>query len=268
MGLSDTLFGKPPSTSVAFAPGFKAPGYNFAQSLSNYLTGLIGQPGPEYHGSLDPGLSPTLANLGQMMQGYATSPAPYIMGQAAGTLGRFMNPSFGNPATELASPGPSFFGGAAPGGRPGVMPGGSPLPGGPGSPVPGAPPPQGGSPFSGPLAAILASLGAAAPGQGPALNGGVLNFGPPLQPPGPQPTITDFPRPTPLPTPIPKPGGSRRPPARKPGETSGASAPPRQGKPAKPQPGQGSGPFVPAGESTPPIFRKPFGGGGSGGGRG
>lgn len=305
MGVTDTVFGTPPQTSVQFAPGFKAPGFGMARSLADYLTGLIGQPGPEYQGQLDPGLSPTLANLGQMMQGYATSPAPYIMGQAAGTLGKFMNPSWGNAQTSLASPGPSFFGGANPGGRPGVMPGATPLPYSPGS-MPGAPtnygPPMPGGPQippglagalpgamgghsgpfpgmpsvfqSGPLQALLASL-----------SGGGLQFQPggPLMAPG-SPVGGAKPLPGNKPGPQ-KPNNQKpnrgKPSGRKPAQASGSSGPGASGTKPGTKPGSSPSegntkpyypngqPPAPANPSQPFVPRRPFGGGGGiGGGRG
>ncbi len=132
MGLSETIFGTPPSTNVQFAPGFRAPGFNFARDLGNYLKTLIGTPAPSYQGALDPGMSPTMQMLGRMTQQYSTSPAPQIMGQVAGTLGRYMNPTFGNPLEQLqrgiTNPfRPSGVEGASPGGRPGVMPGSNPA---------------------------------------------------------------------------------------------------------------------------------------------
>src|SRR5215204_4737607 len=102
MGLSDFFFGQPPTSQVSTVPGFKAPGFGFAKDLSSYLKGLIGTPAPSFQGQLDPGLSPTMQTLGRMTQGYATSPAPQIMGQAAGALGKFMNPTFGSPLDGLS----------------------------------------------------------------------------------------------------------------------------------------------------------------------
>lgn len=170
MGLNETLFGKPPQTSVAFAPGYKPPGYGMASALGRYLQGLIGQPGPEYQGQLDPGMSPTMSMLGRMLQGYSTSPAPYMMGQAAGTLGRFMNPTFGNPALQLKTPTLDYFSpGSGPGGRPGVLPErSSPAPYGPSLPS---------------LTQLLGGGPGPSSGAIPELPGGPLSFltGGPLQ---------------------------------------------------------------------------------------
>jgi hypothetical protein len=306
MGITDTVFGKPPQTTVQFAPGFRAPGFGFARSLADYLSGLIGQPGPEYQGQLDPGLSPTLANLGQMMQGYATSPAPYIMGQAAGTLGAFMNPAFLNPAHALSSPGTSYFGGAAPGGRPGVMPGSSmpgmdlkPLPGSP--PMPGAPTGYPGAPQippgiagalpgalgghsgpfsgipsvfqSGPLQALLSAL---KPGGLQFQPGGPLMGQPPT---GGEKPLNRPPAPSGKPPAKPpakpnKPNGGRRNGGGR-GQAGGASLQPGSGG----KPGANGGNTKPLFNQPPnnqppqqpnqPFGRKPFGGGGGvGGGRG
>ncbi len=260
MGLNDTLFGKPPQTTVQFAPGFRAPGFNMARSLGDYLMGLIGKPGPEYQGNLDPGLSPTLQNLGRMMQGYGSSPAPYILGQAAGTLGQFMNPTFGNPADRLAGPAQNFFGGSAPGGRPGVMPGGSPL----------APPNAG--PYTADPLPLLFNFGGlenVLHNSPWTFNNGTLSFGPPLS--ASKPLTTTPPQAAPPqaspPQAAPPQGGSRqgrggrreaggaRGPAR--GSSSSSATKPMQQNPPPQQPGSQ---FQPA--ARPPRF-----GGGRGGGK-
>ena len=79
-----------------------APLYDFSRLLGEYLMGLLqtgqlGAPGNPY--LLDPGLSPSTQMWGRMAQNFSMSPAPEIMGQAAGTLGRFMNPDY-SPITE------------------------------------------------------------------------------------------------------------------------------------------------------------------------
>lgn len=145
MGINDFVFGSPPTTSVGTVPGFRAPGYGFAGNLSSYLQGLIGTPAPSYSGQIDPGMSPTMQMLGRMTQGYSASPAPQIMGQVAGTLGRYMNPTYGSPIEALHRTLDNPFAGGSPGGRPGVLPGSQPaesLPG-VGVPMPMPLPPNG-----------------------------------------------------------------------------------------------------------------------------
>lgn len=128
MGFNEFFFGQQPTSQVNMAPGFRAPGFGFAKDLAGYLKGLIGQPAPSYGGQVDPGMSPTMQTLGRMTQGYSTSPAPQIMGQVAGTLGRYMNPTLGSPVDGLNRTISNPFGGASPGGRPGIMPGSNPEP--------------------------------------------------------------------------------------------------------------------------------------------
>lgn len=99
------LFGSPPTYEFV-----KPPSWNFAEVLYKYLAGLIGQPAPTYPGNIDPGLSPTMGALGQMTQTYATSPLPAILGQAQGSLGRFMSPSFANPVARMQFGAPSYYG--------------------------------------------------------------------------------------------------------------------------------------------------------------
>ncbi len=148
MGFNEFFFGQQPTSQVNMAPGFRAPGFGFAKDLAGYLKGLIGTPAPSYGGQVDPGMSPTMQTLGRLTQGYSTSPAPQIMGQVAGTLGRYMNPTFGSPVDGLNRTISNPFGGASPGGRPGIMPGGSPGPtlGGGRVPLPGG---SSGSGFNG-----------------------------------------------------------------------------------------------------------------------
>lgn len=99
------LFGSPPTYEFV-----KPPSWNFADVLYKYLAGLIGQPAPTYPGNIDPGMSPSMGSLGQMIQTYATSPLPAILGQAQGTLGRFMSPSFANPVARMQFGAPSYYG--------------------------------------------------------------------------------------------------------------------------------------------------------------
>lgn len=107
MGIWEDLFGESPEYGVETV---KPAGYGFSEIFFDYLKSLIGQPLPTYPGQVDPGLSPTLGKLGQMTQTYATSPLPAILGQAQGTLGKFMNPSFQNPTARMQMGAPSYFG--------------------------------------------------------------------------------------------------------------------------------------------------------------
>lgn len=105
MGLTDTIFGTPGQTQVHQTAGTKPPGYNAAQQIFNMLLGLSGTPYPSYQGQIDPGLSPTMRNLLQKSQGYASAGAPEILQGVQGVLGRYMNPNFLNPI-------PRIYGGA------------------------------------------------------------------------------------------------------------------------------------------------------------
>jgi hypothetical protein len=73
------------------------PLYDFTQLLSDYLiqmleTGQLGAPGNPY--DLNVPLSPSAQAWGRQAQNFSISPAPAVLGQAAGTIGRFMNPDY------------------------------------------------------------------------------------------------------------------------------------------------------------------------------
>lgn len=120
--LSDLFTGTPPTYGVNVVGGGRSPFYGPAKSFGNYLMSLLGQPLPSYQGQVDPGMSPTLAALGQMLQGYSRSPLPGVMGQSQGVLGRFMNPSFANPMSRMQFGFPQYFGNQPGGGFQGGMP--------------------------------------------------------------------------------------------------------------------------------------------------
>lgn len=105
MGFTDAAFGTPGQTQVHQTAGTRPPGYNAAQQIFNMLLGLSGTPYPSYQGQIDPGLSPTMRNLLQKSQGYASAGAPEILQGVQGVLGRYMNPNFLNPI-------PRIYGGA------------------------------------------------------------------------------------------------------------------------------------------------------------
>lgn len=95
------------------------PLYDFSKLLGEYLMELLnGQglgafsaPGNPYR--LDVPLSPTTQMWGRMAQNYSQMGAPQVMGQAAGTLGQFMNPDYSSLKNILSS---GFKGGKAQGG--------------------------------------------------------------------------------------------------------------------------------------------------------
>ncbi|MEE9568960.1 MAG: hypothetical protein V3W37_06190 [Candidatus Binatia bacterium] len=93
MGLFDFLLGEAPT----YTPGvIEHPLAGFGGDLGSYLQALLGGGGigaPKVPYELDIPLSPTNQMWGGMAQSYGVSPAPYIMGQAAGTLGNLMNPN-------------------------------------------------------------------------------------------------------------------------------------------------------------------------------
>lgn len=107
MGL---LTGTPAQYDVKFGPTQKSPGYDFAKFLSGYLKTLVGQQLPQYQGPIDPGMSPTMANVGMMLQQRSQMPLPWQMNAAASTLGRFSNPTFTNPVARMQMGAPSYFG--------------------------------------------------------------------------------------------------------------------------------------------------------------
>lgn len=102
--------GTPAQYDVKFGPTQKSPGYDFAKFLSGYLKTLVGQELPQYQGSIDPGMSPTMANVGMMLQQRSQMPMPWQLNAAASTLGRFSNPTFTNPAARMQMGAPSYFG--------------------------------------------------------------------------------------------------------------------------------------------------------------
>lgn len=109
MGLTDTVFGTPGTTTTQQAPGTKPPGYQFARDFYNSLGQITSNPFPTYQGNLDPGLSPTLQNLLRQAQGYAQSGPPEILAGVQGSLGQFMNPSFANPVARMQFGAPDYF---------------------------------------------------------------------------------------------------------------------------------------------------------------
>jgi hypothetical protein len=166
MGLTDTVFGTPAETTIHSTPAMKPPGFGFARDFFNSLQNIAQQPYPTFPGQLDPGLSPTMQEMIRRAQGYSESGPPEILAGVQGSLGRFMNPSFINPAVRLPmgapdmigqNPNQRIFGGQTVGGMAGAFgargpqyPGKAPPPsfGGnsqwqiPGQPSPGAPMPM------------------------------------------------------------------------------------------------------------------------------
>lgn len=110
MSLADTLFGSPPTTTYNTTAGTKPPGYGFANQFFNSLQNISSNPFPTYGHSLDPGLSPTLQDLIQRAQGYASSSPPSILQGAAGTYGRMLNPNLSNPITRMFGGAPDLTG--------------------------------------------------------------------------------------------------------------------------------------------------------------
>ena len=109
MGLADLFTGTPAQLGVGVTAAQKPPMFSFARDFGEYLRSLIGQNLPQYQGPIDPGMSPAMQHAGVMSQAYSQSPLPSIMGQAQGTLSRFMNPSFANPQARLQMGTPNYF---------------------------------------------------------------------------------------------------------------------------------------------------------------
>jgi hypothetical protein len=170
MGLNETVFGSPGQTQVHQTAGSKPPGFNFARDFFNSLGGIAQSPYPTYQGQLDPGLSPTMQNVLRQAQGYAQSGPPEILAGVQGSLGRFMNPNFTNPAARFGQGVPDYFNqnpnqtvynGGTPGGLQGVF--GAQGPTGMGGPKPAAAPPPGPVGFNGPVGAGQPSSGSLPP---------------------------------------------------------------------------------------------------------
>ena len=156
MGLNETVFGSPGQTQVHQTAGSKPPGFNFARDFFNSLGGIAQNPYPTYQGQLDPGLSPSMQNILRQAQGYAQSGPPEILAGVQGSLGRFMNPNFTNPAARFGqgvpdyfnqNPNQTVFNGATPGGLQGVF--GAAGPAGMGGPKPANGAPAGAVGFNG-----------------------------------------------------------------------------------------------------------------------
>lgn len=113
MGLTDKVFGTPGTTTVHQAGGTKDPGYDFAKQFFNFLGSIMGTQYPTFKGSIDPGLSPTMQDTLRRAQGYAASSPAEILQGVQGSIGRFMSPSFLNPANALFGNfggAPNYFG--------------------------------------------------------------------------------------------------------------------------------------------------------------
>jgi hypothetical protein len=100
-GFTEFFYGAPQRSQVDFIP---APLYEFSGMLGDYLSALLGEGTATTYSEnpfdINVPLSPTNQMWGEMSQRYSTSPAPYIMGQAAGTLGNLMNPNMDLDATN------------------------------------------------------------------------------------------------------------------------------------------------------------------------
>lgn len=94
MAFWDSWFGSGPSEQMEV---IESPWSPFQNQMADYLSNMLEtgawkpQPTQGMH-LLRQGLNPAMKNYGRLTRAYANSPAPYIMGQAAGTLGQFMTP--------------------------------------------------------------------------------------------------------------------------------------------------------------------------------
>lgn len=123
-----TFTSEPPQYDIMKIPGtasMRPPMFNFAKTFGDYLKTLIGQPAPQYQGSLDPGMSPSMQALGVLSQMYANSPMPAVYGQAHASMGRFNAPQFTNAMARMQYGAPDYFG--SPYGPDQFLPGGSKL---------------------------------------------------------------------------------------------------------------------------------------------
>jgi len=118
----------PPQYDIMKIPGtasMRPPMFGFAKDFGEYLRSLIGQAAPQYQGSIDPGMSPSMQALGVLSQMYANSPMPAVFGQAHASMGRFNNPSFTNATARMQYGAPDYFGSQY--GPDQFLPGGSKL---------------------------------------------------------------------------------------------------------------------------------------------
>lgn len=98
----------PTSTPVQIQPPIYPPGYGFSQSFyGQVLPELLNTPYPRFQGSVDPGLSPTMAALIRGGQTHASSPFSPTFNQAGSALGGMMNVNYENP---MASVDPNRYG--------------------------------------------------------------------------------------------------------------------------------------------------------------
>lgn len=85
----------PSATPIQLSPGAPPkppPGYGPVRSaFEQVFPHLFNMPLPSFQGQVDPGLSPTMANLIRGAQTYSQSPFPRSLEQASGTLGAFQN---------------------------------------------------------------------------------------------------------------------------------------------------------------------------------
>ena len=103
MGLNDFLYGTPPQTGIYQAPSMRSPLHGFGRAMSDYLTSLIGAAPPTYQGRLDPGMSPTMQMLAQMLQGRAMRVPQAVAGAANGLPGGYQAAFRPPPAFDPAS---------------------------------------------------------------------------------------------------------------------------------------------------------------------
>ena len=108
-----TFTSTPPTYDIMKIPGtasMRPPMFDFANQFGSYLKSLIGQSAPQYQGSIDPGMSPSMQALGVLSQMYANSPLPAVYGQANASMGRFNAPTFTNAMARMQSGAPDYFG--------------------------------------------------------------------------------------------------------------------------------------------------------------
>ena len=93
----------PTATPVQVSPPVYPPGFAFSKGFFDQIAPqLINSPYPRFQGSVDPGLSPTMAALIRGGQTYASTPFSSGFQQAASTLGGMMNVNYENPMASVA----------------------------------------------------------------------------------------------------------------------------------------------------------------------
>ena len=114
--LSDAWNGVAPQTQLSgWSPWIKAPSYDFSSQLYSYLSTMLGKPAPRWQGfggmkDLAAQKNPLGGEMSKMANAYYGLGMPTVFGQATGSIGRYMNPSFQSPVARAQLGAPNYFG--------------------------------------------------------------------------------------------------------------------------------------------------------------